>query len=176
MTEVCAVSLFNVYLPTDYHDIDSHDQFGMCMGELSCYLDVARTKTSYVGVIGDCNANSYGSLFFSELMTFCSDNDLVASDLLFLGPASNNYTYVSAAHGSTSWLDHCLCSPNLHSTIDTVQGGKKYMSRFEMHVAEPNMTETLTFIHHEIARVLNFLMSYHKLSRNEDVAQYQGKY
>ena len=120
MTEVCTVSLFNVYLPTDYHDIDSHDQFGMCIGELSCYLDVARTKTSYLGVIGDCNANSYGSPFFSELMTFCSDNGLLVSDLLFLGPASNTYTYVSAAHGSTSWLDHCLCSPNLHSTIDTV--------------------------------------------------------
>ena len=36
---------------------------------------------------------------------------------VILGPDSNTFTYVSAAHGSTSWLDHCLCSPSLHSTI-----------------------------------------------------------
>jgi len=61
-----------------------------------------RTSTNYFGVIGDCNANSYGSRFFSELLEFCSENGLLVSDLQFLGPSSNTYTERKSYQGSTN--------------------------------------------------------------------------
>ena len=39
MTDIGLVSLLNVYLPTDYHDIDSLDEFCMCIGQLASVLD-----------------------------------------------------------------------------------------------------------------------------------------
>ena len=99
MTSTCTVSLLNVYLPTDFRDSESHDQYCMCLGQLACLLDVISTKTNYFGIVGDFNANSYGSTFFSELTDFCSENGLIISDVLALGLISNAYTFVSAAHG-----------------------------------------------------------------------------
>ena len=74
MPDVGQVSLFNVYMPTDYQDMDSRDQFGMCIGELGCHIECVRVNTNYFGVIGDFNANCYGSNFFLELLEFCSEN------------------------------------------------------------------------------------------------------
>lgn len=42
------------------------------------------------------------------------------SDLAVLGASSSTFTFVSAAHGSTSWLDHCICNPSLHSRIHSI--------------------------------------------------------
>ena len=111
------VSFLNVYLPTSYRDLESHDQFCMCLGEIACSIDAIKTTSCLYGVIGDFNANCYGSTFMSELIAFCAENGLVTSDMLRLGPLSDTYTFVSAAHGSTSWLDHCLCSPSLNATV-----------------------------------------------------------
>ena len=63
-TDVGLVSLVNVYLPTDYQDTDSLDEFCMCVGQLATVLDNISCKTCYYGIIGDCNANSLGSTFF----------------------------------------------------------------------------------------------------------------
>ena len=119
-TNIGTVSLINVYLPTDYKDSESHDQFCMCLGQLASILDDTAAETSYFGIIGDCNANSNGSTFFTELSEFSSENGLIISDIDILGATSNTFTFVSAAHGTTSWLDHCLCSPNLHSLIQSM--------------------------------------------------------
>ena len=43
------------------------------------------------------------------------------SDICFLGPSRCSLTYVSAAHGTTSWLDHCLCSPSLHRLVHAAE-------------------------------------------------------
>ena len=45
---------------------------------------------------------------------------MVKSDLQSLGPHSNVFTFISAAHGSYSWLDHWLCSLKLHSCVENV--------------------------------------------------------
>ena len=56
-----------------------------------------------------------------------------------LGPLSNTYTFVSAAHGSTSWLDHCLCNPNLNSII------KEMRINYDISVND-NMPLVITFL------------------------------
>ena len=119
-TDVELITLFNVYLPTDYGDHNSLDEFCMCLGLLSCPINEQRQISNLLGVAGDCNANCRGSRFFDELMEFCTEEGLVISDMLFLGPSCNNFTFVSAAHGTTSWLDHCLCTPKLHDLMQVV--------------------------------------------------------
>ena len=114
------MTLLNVYLPTDYRNVESYDLFCMSRGQLACNIDLICSKTNYFGIIGDCNANSFGTSFFAELIEFCTENGLVLSDALFLGPTSSTYTYVSASHSTVSWLDHCMCSPSLHSCIQDI--------------------------------------------------------
>ena len=49
---------------------------------------------------------------------FCDRNDLVMSDITLLSHES--LTYISEAHGITSWLDYVICSRNTHSLIKHV--------------------------------------------------------
>ena len=61
----------------------------------------------YVYICGDLNANLLQtSRFGKEFRKVCSDNNLIISDELML-PA-DTFTFVSACHGSTSWLDHVV--------------------------------------------------------------------
>ena len=119
-TNLGVVSLYNVYFPTDYRNADSHDQFCLTLGQLACSVELAGMRTNFIGILGDFNANAYGSPFYLELVEYCSENGLVISDVEILGSSSSTYTYISAAHGSTSWLDHCICSTSLHSVIQSI--------------------------------------------------------
>ena len=119
-TNLGVICLYNVYLPTDYRNTDSHDQFCLVLGQLSCSVELSCMRTNFVGILGDFNANAYGSPFYLELVEYCSENGFVISDVEILGSSSSTYTYISAAHGTTSWLDHCICSFSLHSAIQSV--------------------------------------------------------
>ena len=57
------------------------------------------------------------TLFEHELVELCKGEHLCISDYEMLGRNSGFYTYVSDAHHSTSWLDHVICSSNMHSAI-----------------------------------------------------------
>ena len=58
------------------------------------------------------------SMFDNELIKFCDRNELVISDITLL--TRDSFTYVSEAHCTTSWLDHAICSRNIHSLIKHV--------------------------------------------------------
>ena len=36
------------------------------------------------------------------------------------GIDSGSFTYLSEAHGSTSWIDHCVCTVQTHSSISAI--------------------------------------------------------
>ena len=116
-TAIGQVCLLNVYLPTDYRDDDSLEEFGMTIGQVECEIASAANNASYYGIIEDFNADAKGSRFFTELSDFCEDNNLVISDVQHLSTSSNVFTFYSQAHLSTSWLDHCVLSHHLHSRI-----------------------------------------------------------
>ena len=50
---------------------------------------------------------------------------MIASDCVLL---NNVYTFVSAACGSTSWLDHCVSSEDAHSKITSISVLNEYVS------------------------------------------------
>ena len=97
------LTLINVYLP--YCSAENEDKFIEELGKLNAFCD--EIGSSNICLIGDFNSsptNKFGPL----LKEFSKDNDLCHSDELLLSEGS--YTFISGAHLSCTWIDHCLCS------------------------------------------------------------------
>ena len=71
-------------------------------------------------VIGMLESIIYNSVFGSELSTFCTEHSYVLSDVDRLGCCSDSFTFLSEAHGTTSWIDHCVSTEQAHSSITDV--------------------------------------------------------
>ena len=69
-----------------------------------------------IAIIGDFNA-AVGTTFEDELLELCTHHELIISGYKNYGRASNQFTYVSGAHSTTSWLDHIICSFDFYSII-----------------------------------------------------------
>ena len=74
-------------------------------------------NTSDVCIIGDFNAHP-GRRFGNMLMQMCDTGGFIISDVALL-PA-DTISYISAAHNTSSWLDHCVTTPALHSRINNI--------------------------------------------------------
>ena len=98
-----------------YQCADNYGEFCDYLGRISAII--TECDTSNIIIAGDFNA-SRNTQFEEELMNMCASSHLVISDHKWLGPDSGMCTYVSAAHHTSSWLDHCICSHNAHNAID----------------------------------------------------------
>ena len=107
----------NVYLP--FCCPDNHEEFIGYLSKIdSIILDA---ETPYVFVLGDFNADvCNGQSFGKELSLFCHEEDLIISDIRHLSSA-DNYTYMSEAHQTTSWLDHIICTYSAHAKVSSVR-------------------------------------------------------
>ncbi|CAH4002158.1 unnamed protein product [Pieris brassicae] len=94
---------FNVYRPTN--EIDNLCELVECLSEISAIVENENIESIYV--LGDFNAHP-GQLFGNELLSFCAEQNWLCADIERLGIDSKSYTYTSDAHGTCSWLDHCL--------------------------------------------------------------------
>lgn len=112
--------LLNVYLPYEY--VDNRDEFMDCIAKLDVF--VQNITSTFVTIVGDFNANiSRQSVFGDILQKFCIDNNLNIMDKDDL--PEDSYTYVSSAWGTTSWLDHVVCSSDAKyctSNLEIVYG------------------------------------------------------
>ena len=102
----------NVYMP--YQCDDNYDLFVEYIGKISSIIE--ESVTSNLIVLGDFNA-AVDTVFESELLEMCKSHQLVVSDYAAFGRDSGQYTYVSDAHCTTSWLDHVLCSQDLQRKL-----------------------------------------------------------
>ena len=109
------ILFLNVYLP--YQCSQNFEDYTFYLGKIHSIL--ADAETSQFIVTGDFNA-AVGSVFESELLSFCETTVVKISDYEIFGRDSNTFTYLSDAHGSTSWLDHKICSHNMHSLLHKV--------------------------------------------------------
>ena len=107
-----SILLLNVYLPYCCHD--NFEQFQMYLGKCGALLQEA--DTCKICVIGDFNAD-ITSVFGKELVNFCKDEQLIIADVELLGHQSDTYTHVSHAYGTTSWLDHVVCTKQMFDMI-----------------------------------------------------------
>lgn len=105
----------NVYLPFECDE--NAPEYSHCLGKIMSNLE--ESTESYAYVLGDFNADPSKGKFWDEVMEYSAEVGLVASDVeFFKGPNQHVvYTYVSESHHTTSWLDHCLCTPLSHAII-----------------------------------------------------------
>ena len=80
-------------------------------------ISVGLHTHSHAENITGVNSNS---VFGSELSTFCTEHNYVLSEVDRLGCGSGSFTYLSEAHGTTSWIDHCVCTEQAHPSITDV--------------------------------------------------------
>ena len=106
----------NLYMP--YQCDNNYDLFVEYIGKISSIIE--ESVTSNLIVLGDFNA-AVDTVFESELLDMCKSHQLVVSDYAAFGRDSGQYTYVSDAHCTTIWLDHVLCSQDLHDNLYIVQ-------------------------------------------------------
>ena len=93
----------NVYMP--YQHDDNYETFMECIGKLSATIKDS-DMCNFI-ILGDFNS-AVDTPFESELLEFCSAYELTISDYQRYGRGSGQFTYVSDAHNSTSWLDHII--------------------------------------------------------------------
>ena len=100
------------YLP---HECDMfYDDYCFYLDKFKCIIESANTP--YIFILGDFNADILSqSIFGSELIEFCDMNNLSFIDKSMLSP--DTFTFISQAHGTTSWLDHCITTTAGESLI-----------------------------------------------------------
>ena len=117
--------IVNTYLPTS--SPENLEEFVMYLNKLDSI--VMTSETVYNIILGDFNSDIKASdhLFGNVLVSFCDDNNMLISDKLRLH-SNNTYTYVSHAHGTTSWLDHVVSSANADDLISDINIEYNYVS------------------------------------------------
>ena len=60
-------------------------------------------------------------MFEGELLEMCSRFDLVISGYETFGRTSGQFTHVNSAHGTTSWLDHVICSSDMQNNVVSIE-------------------------------------------------------
>lgn len=122
---VCAIKMcvserlilvFSVYMPTD--SSDNLLEFVQCLSEITSIIESNNIENVFI--MGDFNAHP-GELFGNELHNFCNEQNWTCVDLEMLGLNSNTHTFVSEAHGSCRWLDHCIVTDAALSTVSSVR-------------------------------------------------------
>ncbi len=123
-TSTQSIMLVNVYLP--YNSRENVHEFDDYLNRLSGIIQAA--DTPYIYCVGDFNADCSGNqLFGRKLKSFCQDESLLITDLEFL-PASSTFTYHSASHNITTWLDHIITTNTGHGDVEAVSVEYKYIT------------------------------------------------
>ena len=106
----------SVYMP--YQCDENYDLYMQCISKLSTLLE--ESCTNNIVILGDFNA-TLNSVFESELLKMCSTFDLVISDYGTFGRTSGQFTHISDAHGTTSWLDHVICCSDMQNNVVSIE-------------------------------------------------------
>ena len=86
---------------------------------LNVYLPYESINSTCVTIIGDFNADiSKKSMFGNIFFDFCNEYSLSVYDKDNL--PIDTYTYVSSAWGTTSWLDHVICTSDANDCITNI--------------------------------------------------------
>ena len=105
--------ILNVYLPTK--SADNLPDFIRCLYRIHTLFH--NNDTVYNMAVVDFNANPLKqSIFCSESITLCHENDYVLGDQGKL--PGQTFTFHSDTHDTVCWLDHALCSMSMYQIID----------------------------------------------------------
>ena len=105
--------ILNVYLP--YFSNDNYDEYLYYVGLISSIIE--DYDHNDIMIVGDFNA-SVGGLFYNEWKSLCDETDMQFIDVERLDPGS--YTHVNNGSFSCTWLDHCLVTSTVSSSIEHI--------------------------------------------------------
>lgn len=108
-----SVLFINVYMP--WESPSNFDHYCMLLGDLQSIIN--DSTADHACIIGDFNAHPTRR-FYDELLRFTRQQDLHISDVALLPPNSFTYVHNRLNVTSSTWLDHCICSDQLHAAIN----------------------------------------------------------
>ena len=109
-----SISFINPYLPYCCEsNTDTYLEYLGKLGELC--EDIQHPNMCIIGDFNASNNNMFGPL----LNSFCQDLNLTMSDEAMLPKKS--FTYVSDAHNTCSWIDHCMSSCAAHTSTTKIE-------------------------------------------------------
>ena len=73
---------------------------------------IQESAASDIMIIGDWNAINVNNnaIFGADLIYFCEEHGYIISNVEKLGLDSGAFIYLSGSHGTTSWIDNCVCA------------------------------------------------------------------
>lgn len=111
-----SVLVLNAYMPTD--EACNLVEYTDCLSAVSAIIENTNIENCYI--LGDFNAHPTGR-FFAELIDFCQEFDWNCVDTELLGLNSDTYTFISDAHGTRRWLDHCVVTKAARDSVVNVR-------------------------------------------------------
>ncbi|CAG5038159.1 unnamed protein product [Parnassius apollo] len=99
------ILFINVYRPVDIED--NLTELTNTLSNMSAIIDECGVEA--VLMVGDYNAHSTAR-FGSEMSAYCAEQTWNCTDIDILGINSKTFTFLSEAHGTVKWLDHCLAT------------------------------------------------------------------
>ena len=118
----CKLLAVNIYMPYDDRSVRSsnYDEYINYLGVVHAIIQ--ESAASNIMIIGDWNANvNNNAIFGAELISFCEEHGYIISDVDKLGLESGAFTYLSESHGTTSWIDHCVCTVQAHAAVSSLE-------------------------------------------------------
>lgn len=113
--------ILNVYMPTNYCDVDSAQLYLNCLSKLhAIILDFCSVDILIAGDFNCC----VGSKFYKYFEDFVSDNNFVLSDFNHL---SNAVTYISDDGSRRSWIDHVISTSSVDKLISDMSVLMEYV-------------------------------------------------
>ena len=114
--------ILSVYLP--YQNVDNVDDFICCLSDIEVLVDSC-TSTS-VFIMGDYNCDLKSNGIFSQhFKRFINDNSFIGADYELMKDA---FTFMSDAWGTCSWLDHCICTADAYTGIQSIDVLYEYVT------------------------------------------------
>ncbi|VVD05711.1 unnamed protein product [Leptidea sinapis] len=103
-----SIIVVSVYMPTEAGD--NLPMFTECLEVISAVIASHDDVESVIICLGGFNGDvsHKNSLFGHELVAYCAEEHWTCADVSTLGVMSGTYTYLSDAHGTTSWIDHVV--------------------------------------------------------------------
>ena len=109
-----SISFINVYLRCCCEsNTDTYLEYLGKLGELC--EDIQGPNMCFIGDFNARNNNMFGPL----LNSFCQDFNLIMSDEAMLPKKS--FTFGSDTHNTHSWIDHCVSSCAVHTSITKIE-------------------------------------------------------
>ena len=103
------IVLVNMYMPYDNRSNEVKIEYQQILGDLEAAIDSLNNRN--ILCVGDFNADPNRGRLWPFLNYFIVSNNFTVCDLVL---PIDSFTFLSAAHNTTGWLDHIVASKQMN--------------------------------------------------------------